>query len=89
LTDIYRSPLFKDLLYLNNPPVISIKKKRELLVVELFTSKVEVGDIPFNIFTVIIHYIDFSSIIAKNVYKTIIETGNTTPDINEVLITIL
>jgi len=68
---------------------MSIKEKRELLVTELFTSKVEIGDILLNIFIIVICYIDFSFIIAKDICKAIIEAGNIVLSIDKVLIAIL
>ncbi len=67
----------------------SIKEKRELLVTELLTSKVKVSNILPNILIITTRYIDFSFIIAKDIYKVIIEAGNMAPSINEVLIAIL
>ncbi len=67
----------------------SMEEKRELLVVELLTSKVEVSDIPPNIPIITTHYIDFPLIIAEDIYKAIIEASNTAPSIDEVLIAIL
>jgi len=64
---------------------MSIKEKRELLVVELFTSKIKVEDILFNISIAI----DFSFITAEDVCKAVIEAGNTVPGIDKVPITIL
>jgi len=89
LTSIYQSPLFKNPLYLDNLLVISIKKKRELLVVELFTNKVEIGDILLNTSIVVTRYIDFFFIMAEDIYKAVIEVGNTVSSIDKVLIAIL
>jgi len=66
-----------------------IKEKRELLVAELFTSKVEVGDIPLNTSIVVIYHIDFFFIMAEDVCKAVIEAGNTTSGVDEVLIVVL
>ena len=88
-TGIYRSPLFKNPSYPNNLPAKSTKEKRELLVVELLTSKVEASDIPPDILTITTRYIDFLSITANNVRKAVIEAGNTVPGVDKVLIAIL
>ena len=89
MTGIYRSPPFKDPLYLNNLLAKSTEEKRELLVTELLTSKVEASDILPDISIITIYYIDFPSITANNIRKAIIEAGNMAPGIDKVLITIL
>ena len=67
----------------------SIEEKRELLVIELLTSKVKAGNIPPNIPIAITRYIDFLPIIAEDARKAIIEAGNIAPGIDKVLIAIL
>jgi len=89
LTSTYRNPLLKDLLYLDNPSVTFIKEKRELLVVELFTSKAEVGDIPLNTSIAVTRYIDFPPITAEDVRKAVIKAGNTVFGVDKVLIIVL
>ena len=66
-----------------------IKEKRELLVIELFISKVKASDILPDIPIIITYYIDFPFIITENIRKTIIETSNTVLGIDEILIIIL
>ena len=66
-----------------------MEKKRELLVAELLTSKVEASNILSDIFTIITCYIDFPPITVNNIRKAVIEAGNTVPGIDEVLIAIL
>jgi len=61
-----------------------IKEKRELLVIELLTSKVEVGDILLNISIAVTRYIDFPLITAEDIRKAIIKAGNTVPGADEV-----
>jgi len=68
---------------------MSIKEKRKLLVAELFTSKAEVGDIPFNTSTAVTRHIDFPLIMAEDVRKAVIEAGNTVPGTDKVLIAVL
>ncbi len=67
----------------------SIEEKRELLVAELLTSKAEAGNILPNIPIAATCYIDFPPIIAKDVYKAIIEASNIAPRADKVLIAIL
>jgi len=88
-TGTYQSLFFKDLLYLDKLLTKSIKEKRELLVTELFTNKVEVGDIPPDIPITAVYYIDFLLILAEDVCKAIIEVYNTAPGIDKVPIVIL
>jgi len=66
-----------------------IKEKRELLITELFTNKVEVRNILLNIPIAVICYIDFSPIITKDIYKAIIKAGNTISSADKVLTIIL
>jgi hypothetical protein len=67
----------------------SIEEKRELLVIELLTSKVKASNIPPNIPIITTYYIDFPLIIANNIYKAIIEASNIAPRVDKVLIAIL
>jgi hypothetical protein len=66
-----------------------MEEKRELLVVELLTSKAKASDIPLNIPTIATRCIDFPLIIAEDVRKAIIEANNTALGIDEVPTTIL
>jgi hypothetical protein len=81
--------LAQDLLYLDNLSAKSIEEKRELLVVELLTSKVETGDIPLDISIVATCRIDFLSITNKDVCKSVVEAGNTASRVDEVPTAIL
>jgi hypothetical protein len=74
---------------LDNPLIKSIKEKRELLVIELLTSKVKAGNIPPNIPIAITRYINFLLITAKDARKAIIKAGNIAPRVDKVLIAIL
>ena len=65
------------------------KEKRELLVTKLLTSKTEASNIPPNILTITIRYIDFPPIIIEDIRKVVIETKNIVPGIDKVLTTIL
>jgi hypothetical protein len=69
--------------------VKSIEEKKELLVIELLTSKVEAGNIPPNIPIAITRYIDFLPIIAGDARKAIIKASNIAPRADKVLIAIL
>ena len=66
-----------------------MEEKRELLVIELLTSKAEASNILPNILIITTYYIDFPPIIANNVYKAIIEASNTALRADKVLIAIL
>ena len=88
-TGIYRSPPLKDPLHPDNPPAKAIEEKRELLVAELLTSKAEAGNILLDTPIATTRYIDFPSIIAKDVCKAIIEASNIAPRTDEVLTAIL
>ena len=88
-TGIYRSPLLKDPSHSDNPLAKSIEEKRELLVAELLISKAEAGDIPSDILTAAIRYIDFPLITAEDARKAVIKAGNTAPRADEVPTAIL
>jgi hypothetical protein len=66
-----------------------MEKKRELLVAELLTSKVEASNILPDISIITTRYIDFPPITANNIRKAIIEAGNTASGIDKVPTAIL
>ena len=69
--------------------VASVEEKQDILVQNLFTNIAKASDIPFDSLTIAIYKIDFLYIIATDIYKAILEAGNTAPSQDKISIAIL
>jgi len=74
----YYSPLFTDLENLHASLVADINKKRNILIYNLLTNSMEVGDIPFNSLTAATYKINLPPITVINICKAILKARNTT-----------
>jgi hypothetical protein len=86
---MFRSPLLKDPRHLERPLARTLEEKRILLVNKLLTNVIEARDIPSTVPLAATYSIDFLPITSEDVYKLVLEAGNTAPSMDEIPIAIL